>query len=345
MHISPFFTYIAMLYVLQHKNKVWRTNQINENNMNLAELSARVRSTMKSEDTEGKFELYVTRTPGFLWALLFKKLHVHPIAVTILSILIGSAAGFFFWFDNIIMNLIGMFLLIWANWYDCADGQLARMTGKTTLIGRILDGFAGDVWFFSIYVFLALRLNESWGIWIWIIGAFAGFHCHAKQCALADYYRNIHLFFLKGEKGSELDRYQQQIDKMHHLHWNKREWFEKIYLFFYSRYTRGQEKMTPKFQRFFRLLQQHYGNDIPQDLRNQFRQASLPLMKYTNILTFDARVGVLFLSLLINQLWIYFFFEIVILEGLRYYTRHIHEAFCDKFAQEIIERKTNEQNI
>lgn len=49
------------------------------------------------------------------------------------------------------MNLIGMFLLIWANWYDCADGQLARMTGQKTLIGRILDGFAGDVWFFSIY--------------------------------------------------------------------------------------------------------------------------------------------------------------------------------------------------
>ena len=111
--------------------------------MTSSTLKERVQATLKSEDTEGTFELYVTRTPGYLWALLFKKLHIHPIAVTLLSIVIGALAGYFFWWDDLYMNLIGMFLLIWANWYDCADGQLARMTGQKTLIGRILDGFAG----------------------------------------------------------------------------------------------------------------------------------------------------------------------------------------------------------
>ena len=33
-------------------------------------LRDRVLATMKSRDTEGAFELYVTRTPGYLWALL-----------------------------------------------------------------------------------------------------------------------------------------------------------------------------------------------------------------------------------------------------------------------------------
>ena len=147
--------------------------------MTSSTLKERVQATLKSEDTEGTFELYVTRTPGYLWALLFKKLHIHPIAVTLLSIVIGALAGYFFWWDDLYMNLIGMFLLIWANWYDCADGQLARMTGQKTLIGRILDGFAGDVWFFSIYFFLCLRLTgepapwgQPWGIWIWLIAAF-----------------------------------------------------------------------------------------------------------------------------------------------------------------------------
>ena len=107
--------------------------------MTSSTLKERVQDTLKSEDTEGTFELYVTRTPGYLWALLFKKLHIHPIAVTLLSIVIGALAGYFFWWDDLYMNLIGMFLLIWANWYDCADGQLARMTGQKTLIGRILD--------------------------------------------------------------------------------------------------------------------------------------------------------------------------------------------------------------
>lgn len=308
--------------------------------MKFSVLEERVRATMKSEDTEGKFELYVTRTPGYLWALLFQKLNVHPIAVTLLSIIIGAAAGYFFRFDDLKMNLIGMLLLIWANWYDCADGQLARMTGKKTLIGRILDGFAGDVWFFSIYFFICLRLNAEWGYWIWIIAAYSGFHCHARQCALADYYRNIHLLFLKGESGSELDHYRQQRDLMYSLPWNKKEWFHKIYLYFYSNYTRRQEKMTPKFQKFYKVLRNKYPTVIPQDLRDRFRKVSLPLMKYTNILTFDTRVGVLFLSLLIGEPWIFFCFEIIVLEALRFYTLRTHERFCEQFTEEL--QKNNE---
>ena len=58
-------------------------------------------------------------------------------------------------------------------------------------------------------------------------------------------------------------------------------------------------------------------------------------MKYANILTFDARVIVLFLSLLINMPWLYLAFEIFVLEALRYYTRHVHEAFCEQFTKEL----------
>lgn len=47
-------------------------------------------------------------------------------------------------------TLIGIFLLMWANHYDSCDGQLARLTGKKTRWGRMLDGFAGDLWFFTI---------------------------------------------------------------------------------------------------------------------------------------------------------------------------------------------------
>lgn len=297
---------------------------------------------MKSEDIESAFELYVTRTPGYLWALAFKKLHIHPIAVTLLSIVIGAAAGYFFWSADIRLNLVGMLLLIWANWYDCADGQLARMTGQKTLIGRILDGFAGDVWFFSIYFFLCLRLTfqpapwgTEWGIWIWLLSAYSGFHCHARQCALADYYRNIHLYFEKGKEGCELDSYAQQKALMLSLPWNGKEWFHKIYLFFYANYTRGQEQMTPKFQQFYRLMQQRYPAGPPPALRQKFRNASRPLMKYANILTFDTRVIVLFLSLFAGQPWLFLAFEIIVLEALRFYTRHVHESFCEQFTKEI----------
>lgn len=295
-------------------------------------LKQRVLSTMKSREVESDFELYVTRTPGYLWALFFRWLHVHPIAVTLMSIVIGSASAYFFLFDDICYNLIGMLLLIWANWYDCADGQLARMTGKKTLVGRVLDGFAGNVWAFFIYIALLLRMWPEWGITIFILESWAGFYCHSRQCALADYYRNIHLWVTLGKEKSELDTSLEQQRRMESLRWSKKEWFEKFYLFFYVRYTRSQERQTPEFQLIKPLL-----DKLPVDnpIRQQFRKESLPLMPLCNILTFDTRVGVLFLSLLVGHPWIYIIFEITVLEILRFYTRHRHEALCHKLHQKL----------
>ncbi|MBR4187006.1 MAG: CDP-alcohol phosphatidyltransferase family protein [Bacteroidaceae bacterium] len=293
-------------------------------------LKERVLSTMKSPDIEGNFELYVTRTPGYLWALLFRRLHVHPIAVTLLSIVIGSASAIFFAYDDLRYNLIGMLLLIWANWYDCADGQLARMTGQKTLIGRVLDGFAGELWFICIYIGLAVRLYPLMGISIFIIILWAGFYCHSRQCGISDYYRNIHLWVTLGREVGELDTSAEQRRKMESLKWNKKEWFEKFYLYFYTRYMRTQERQTPQFQQLRPLLERLSSDD---PVRQDFRRQSLPLMPICNILTFDTRVGVLFLSILIGHPWIYFAVEMTVFEALRFYMIRRHEAFCHKLHQ------------
>lgn len=293
-------------------------------------LKQRVLATMKSRDTESDFELYVTRTPGYLWALLFRQLHVHPVAVTLFSIVIGCSSAWFFASADLTDNLIGMFLLVWANWYDCADGQLARMTGQRTLVGRVLDGFSGDLWFFCIYLGLSLRLYPTWGVYIFLLSAWAGLYCHVRQCGLADYYRNIHLWMVLGRDGSELDNSQELQRRMERLHWTWTEWFEKLYLFFYVRYTRMQEQHTPEFQSVRSLL----GLLQPEDpLRRQFRNESLPLMPLCNILTFDTRVAVLFLSLILGHPWAYFIFEMTFLEVLRLYTLHRHEAICHRMHQ------------
>lgn len=299
--------------------------------MDLISFKKGLKSTLKSEDTEGAFELYVTRTPGYIWALFFKKLGVHPNVVTIISIVLGVLAGYMFYFDDLKYGIIGIFLLIWANWYDCADGQLARMTGKKSLLGRILDGFAGDLWFFSIYFFICLRLNESWGIYIWILASFSGFICHSKQCALADYYRNIHMFFQKGNVNSEYDTSAKQTVKFKSLNW-KKNWFEKLYLVFYIKYTRSQESMSPKLQKLLKGVDKNWisvGEDIPSDFRDKYRNYSKPLMKYTNILTFDTRAFVLFLSILLKEPWLFFVFEVTVLNIIFFYMRYRHESFCN----------------
>lgn len=287
----------------------------------------KLEATFKSQDTEEWLDIHFTRPLGLLWANFFNAFNIHPNVVTILSIILGAAAGVMFYFDNLLYNVIGILLLVWANLYDSCDGQLARMTGKKTRWGRILDGFAGDVWFFAIYVAISLRLTPEWGVWIWLLCSFAGFICHGKQCQLADYYRNIHLYFLKGESGSELDTSAKLTAEFNSLSW-RTDGVWKVFLFFYRNYTRSQEQLTPAFQRFKAALDSRFGRVVPQRLRDDFRAGSKPLMKWANVLTFNTRAIVLYISLLVGLPWIYPLFEVTVMNALFFYMRSRHERLC-----------------
>lgn len=290
-------------------------------------------STLKSADTEEPIDIYFYRPIGYRWALFFQKIGVSPNTVTILSIFLGVAAGVCFYYSNIWITLLGIFLLVWANSYDSADGQLARMTKQFSPVGRALDGFAGDLWFASIYIAICFRLFPVWGGWIWGMAVVAGFF-HSKQASMADYYRNIHLLFLKGKSGSELDNSVELTEKYNKQTF-KNNWFDKIYLFFYRSYTKGQESWTPSFQKMFALLKEKYGETYPDEFRQEFRQKSLPLMKYTNILSFNTRAIALFISALIGLPWIYFVFELTVLNILLIYMVRTHEKICVEFTKEI----------
>ena len=311
-------------------------------------MSDQLKSTFKSQDTEEWLDIHFTRPIGYLWARLFMLFDVHPNVVTILSIILGATAGVCFYFDSYFYTVLGILLLMWANFYDSCDGQMARLTGKKTLWGRILDGFAGDVWFFCIYAAICLRLQDDaipflprheWGIWIWALAALAGLICHAKQCQLADYYRNIHLYFLKGKQGSELDNSRKVKADYDALTWRK-DFVHKLFLFFYRRYTLSQEEMTPRFQLLKQQLDARYQEEIPTSLRDAFRSGSLPLMKWANILTFNTRAIVLYFSLLACQPWIYFIFELTVMNVIWWYMRAKHEALC----QRLMKRLATQQN-
>lgn len=290
-------------------------------------MSNNLEATFKSQDTEEWLDIHFTRPLGLMWANLFNRFNVHPNVVTLLSIVLGAAAGVMFYYPDLLHTVTGILLLVWANLYDSADGQLARMTGKKTMWGRVLDGFAGDVWFFAIYAAICLRLTPEWGIWIWLLAAASGFIFHAKQCQLADYYRNIHLYFIKGKSGSELDSSQKLRADFRALTWRK-DPVSKTFLYFYGNYTRSQEMQTPAFQRFYAALRGRFGEQIPQTLRDDFRRGSLPLMKYANILTFNTRAIVLYVVMLVGQPWLYFVFEVTVMTLIYCYMRSRHEGLC-----------------
>lgn len=298
------------------------------------------KDSLKSMDTEETFDLIFYRPIGFMWAKLAAKVGVTPNAITIASIFLGVGAGVAFYFNNFWINLLGVVLLMWADSFDSADGQLARMTKQYSRIGRILDGVSGDIWFAAIYVAICLRENVTSEFFsahhwiIWVMAVVTGL-CHATQAAMADYYRQFHLFFLKGKEGSELDTASKLWERFHQLSWSRNFW-QKLTLAFYTNYTVGQEKRTPRMQALRRALARKYGDTIPQSFRDAFRAKSKPLMKYTNILSFNTRSFALFAAILIFRMpWLYFAFELTVLNIVLIYMMCRHEKICRELTESL----------
>lgn len=306
-----------------------------------------LQASLKSNDTEEWLDVYFTRPIGLAFALMWIKIGVTPNFVTILSMVLGVGAGFCFYHTELWWNVGGVALMMLANFCDSTDGQMARLTNNKTQLGRMLDGFASEVWYFFCYWAIAFRLintpipftTTNWGIWIILLCSFAGFVWHARQCQLADYYRQIHLYFIMGEEGSELSNSaaeQRVFDAIPKrkagpiVIGERGHFLEYLFHFFYLGWCRKQEKNTPQFQRFFAQVKAKWPNaaDMPQDFRDEFRRQSLPLMKYTNILTHNTRATVLYIACLINYPYIYPLFEITVLAALYYYMKYRHEHIC-----------------
>ncbi len=323
-----------------------------------------IKQTYKSEDTEEWLDKVFTRPIGFLWARFFQRLGIHPNVVTVLSIFIGVSSAFCFvhgsWrtegWEGVWWNILGVVLMMWANFYDSADGQLARITGKKTELGRILDGAASIIIFVPVYCAMVERsyhyhamefgwlgINDTtqnavvYGLTVFAIALFSGLVCHGGQCRLADYYRQIHLFFLKAEAGDELTTSDQQQKRYDDMPW-RGHLIEKAFLKTYVNYTRQQEQSTPSFQRFKNILKMKYGSmeNTPQTLREEFRRRSLPIMPMTNILTFNTRAITLYLCCLSDLPWLYFLIEIIGFSALCEYMRRRHEKLSSELSLQLL---------
>ena len=287
-------------------------------------------STLKSSDTEELIDIYFYRPIGFRLALFFRYLHITPNPVTWASIFIGISAGVFFYYQDYYLNILGIVMLMLANALDSADGQLARMTNNKSLFGRLLDGLAGAFWFVSIHIGVCMRLqNQGWPWWIWIFGA-ASLFAHMIQAQQGDYYRNVHLYFIKGKAGSEQDNSHDLKIKVDSLSWSK-NFGQKAMYSFYLGYTKRQEQLAPNLFKLMTEVRKRFKDDLPQWLITEFRTMNKPLMKYTNIVQFNTRAITLFIAVLMDKLWLYFLFDLIVLNGVLVYMMVQQEKISKHF--------------
>lgn len=293
----------------------------------MSDLDKEYEASLKSIETENKIDRIFYRPIGFRIARLLRGTAVTPNMVTVISIFVGAAVGFMFYHDSLTYNIIGILLLIIANILDCVDGQLARLTGIKSAIGRILDGFAGDIWFASIYIGFALRLSRDYGTdWFFALAVLSGLS-HLVQANITDYYKTLHLYFISKDKGAEF----QSLEQVEARHKEMKYGISKTLYFLYRWYTLLQVKATPTLQQMLRSLHARYGDNIPEDIRLRFRKQSRSLMRLVDLLTFNGRTIVMFVIVLSGQVWAYYLYEIIVLNIVLAIAMKKHEKMCAEF--------------
>lgn len=135
-------------------------------------------------------DVYFFRPLGFVLARLADSARMTPTQVTIIGALVGVAGGALLYDERLGLAAFG--LLIVHGIIDSADGQLARMTGRITELGKVLDGGAGYVTHAAIYLAIAagmLHRGSDTLILIWMV--LAGVATVA-QAQMYDYHRTAY---------------------------------------------------------------------------------------------------------------------------------------------------------
>ena len=136
----------------------------------------------KAVEIEELTDVYFFRPLGSLIARGARALGITPIGLTIVGALVGMAAGALLYDER--LGLVAFALLILHSIFDSADGQLARMTGQVTELGRVLDAVGGYVTHVAIFLAIGANLlHRGWSasILVWMLGAGIATAIHAQM--------------------------------------------------------------------------------------------------------------------------------------------------------------------
>ena len=136
----------------------------------------------KSSEITELADVYFFHPLGSVGARLAAALRMTPTQLTVIGALVGVAGGALLYDER--LGLLAFAVLILHGIIDSADGQLARLTGQTTELGKVLDGGAGYVTHAAIYVAIAagmLNRGGSGAVLLWMVLAGIASAAHAQM--------------------------------------------------------------------------------------------------------------------------------------------------------------------
>lgn len=240
--------------------------------------------TFKPRDVDELLDFYVFRRLAAYVVRALAPTTVTPNQVTLIAGIVGTLSGPAVFYASVGPSwwlLVGAALLLASMVLDCSDGQLARIRGTSSMLGRVLDGIADMCVTTSIFVGLAFYLDVTadmgWGGWsvAWAAGASTLWHTYLYDAAKNVYLTNTKPPEPGGVSGLVLlDAIRAELADAR----RNREWFSVFALGFFLAHSGGQQK--------------NYKNGLPADRpitespeeRDLYRQEHLLSMRLWSFL-------------------------------------------------------------
>ena len=149
------------------------------------------RLAFKAIEIEELTDIFFFRPCGWGIARGARAFRLTPTHLSILRAITGIAGGALLY--NETPGLLAFVLLILSEAIDSADGQLARMTGQITELGRVFDGVGDYVAHGAIYIAIAAGIIHRGGsssVLVWML--LAGLS-NAIQSQMYDYHRTTYV--------------------------------------------------------------------------------------------------------------------------------------------------------
>ena len=148
----------------------------------------------KPRELEDFLNLYLFHPLSERLALALRTTFVTPNMVSICGAFLVTGAAVAYtglgWPQSV---LIGFTLHMLWHVVDGADGYLARLTGRASPLGELVDGACDYAGHGILYIALAAFLDDQIGLWAWPLATLSAF-CRAAQSNHAESQRRIYLW-------------------------------------------------------------------------------------------------------------------------------------------------------
>ncbi|WP_421872871.1 CDP-alcohol phosphatidyltransferase family protein [Marinoscillum sp.] len=257
---------------------------------------------------EETFDIYFSRFSGYYFALLSKWLKLTPNQVSVASLIAGLISGYLFYFqDNLGLMIWACFFITLSGVLDSADGQLARMTGQSSDLGRKIDAIIDTFVFIACYVGGALFFIQtmySW--WILPLAALAGYF-HSAKSAAYEYYKTEFIYYIKGVKDHRIP-YVEEVEKTP----GKSGFWYTILYYLEVDYIRKQALFHGRSRVHREAFERHAFGQNSKDFRNKYTKINEPLMTWWALVCgTNTHRTVLMVTSLFGRMDIYFWFAVV----------------------------------